>query len=104
VQGRTAHAIRRPNGALITTPFVTSLFGRVDAHEWVRRFQVREEPGRHLRFLLDVRRPPSADQHRALKNSVETAVGQDFQIQLEFVDEIPNAPSGKLQYLVPLAS
>jgi phenylacetate-CoA ligase len=67
VHGRTAHAIRRPNGALITTPFVTSLFGRVDAHEWVRRFQVREEPGRHLRFLLDVRRPPSADQHRALR-------------------------------------
>jgi phenylacetate-CoA ligase len=104
VQGRTAHAIRRRNGALITTPFVTSLFGRVDAHEWVRRFQVREEPGHHLRFLLDVRRPPSADQHRALRNSVETAVGQDFHIELEFVDHIPNAPTGKLQYLVPLAS
>jgi phenylacetate-CoA ligase len=104
VQGRTAHAIRRPNGALITTPFVTGLFGRVDAHEWVRRFQVREEPGRHLRFLLDVRRPPSPDQHRALKNSVETGVGQDFEIELEFVDEIPYTPAGKLQYLVPLAS
>ncbi|HUR95183.1 MAG TPA: hypothetical protein VMY76_11400 [Gemmatimonadales bacterium] len=104
VQGRTAHAIRRPNGALITTPYVTSLFGRVDAHDWVRRFQVREEPGRQLRFLLDARRPPSAAQHHALRNSVETAVGQDFHIQLEFVDQIPNAPSGKLQYLVPLAS
>lgn len=104
VQGRTAHAIRRPNGSLITTPYVTSLFGRVDAHDWVRRFQVREEPNRHLRFLLDVRRAPSQDQHRAFRNSVETAVGQDFQIEVEFVDHIPNAPSGKLQYLVPLAS
>lgn len=104
VQGRTAHAIRRPNGALITTPFVTSLFGRVDAQAWVRRFQVREEPGRRLRFLLDARRPPTEEQSQALRNSVETAVGQDFQIQLEVVDHIPNAPSGKLQYLVPLAS
>jgi acyl-coenzyme A synthetase/AMP-(fatty) acid ligase len=65
---------------------------------------VREEPGRRLRFLLDVRRAPSPDQRRALRNSVETGVGQDFHIELEFVDEIPNAPSGKLQYLVPLAS
>jgi len=37
VHGRTAHAIRRPNGALITTPLITSLFGRAMAHSWVRR-------------------------------------------------------------------
>jgi len=104
VQGRTAHAIRRPNGALITTPFITSLFGRAQAHEWVRRFQVREERGRRLRFLLDARRPPSEVQRGALARTVESAVGEDFQVALELVDEIPNAPSGKLQFLVPLAS
>jgi phenylacetate-CoA ligase len=104
VQGRTAHTFRRRDGALITTPYVTSLFGRVDAHDWVRKFQVREAPGRRLRFLLDVRRPPSPEQHHRLRHSVESALGRDFQIELEFVDAIPNAPSGKLQYLVPLAS
>ena len=104
VQGRTAHALRRSNGALITTPYITSLFGRVDAHDWVRRYQVREEPGRRLRFLLDVRRPPTPAQHTRLRKSVETAVGEDWQVAFEFVDRIPNAPTGKLQYVVPLAS
>lgn len=104
VQGRTAHALRRPNGAIITTPYITSLFGRVDAHDWVRRFQVREEPGRQLRFLLDVSRPPSPAQHKRLRTSVETAMGEDWQVEFEFVNGIPNTPTGKLQYVVPLAS
>jgi phenylacetate-coenzyme A ligase PaaK-like adenylate-forming protein len=104
VHGRTAHAIRRASGALITTPFVTSLFGRAHAHEWVRGFQVREEPGRRLRFLLNVRRTPSEHQRSALTQSVATAVGQEFHIAFEVVDRIPAAPSGKLQYVVPLAS
>ncbi|MGH7580809.1 MAG: phenylacetate--CoA ligase family protein [Gemmatimonadales bacterium] len=104
VHGRTAHAIRRTSGALITTPLVTSLFGRAHAHEWVRGFQVREEPGRRLRFLLSVRRPPSEDQRSALTLSVESAVGEEFEIAFEVVDRIPAAPSGKLQFLVPLAS
>ncbi len=104
VQGRTAHAIRRADGAPITTPFITSLFGRTDAHDWVRRFQVREEAGRRLRFLLDVRRSPTAAQRLRLQNSVVGALGQDFQVEFEFVDHIPNAPTGKLQYVVPLAS
>jgi len=102
VQGRTAHVIRRPNGAPITTPLITSLFGRIDAHEWVRRYQVREEPGQRLRFLLNVRRPPSESQRNALTGSVESALGGDFRIAFEYVDEIPMTPSGKLQYLVPL--
>ncbi|MBA3554610.1 MAG: hypothetical protein H0W29_07630, partial [Gemmatimonadales bacterium] len=102
VQGRTAHVIRRPNGAPITTPLITSLFGRIDAHEWVRRYQVREEPGQRLRFLLNARRPPSESQRNALTQSVESALGRDFRIAFEYLDEIPMTPSGKLQYLVPL--
>jgi hypothetical protein len=103
VQGRTAHVIRRPNGAPITTPFITSLFGRVDAYDWVRRYQVREEPGHGLRFLLSVRGEPSESQRNRLTESINAAVGGDFRVTFEYVDDIPAAPSGKLQYLVPLA-
>jgi phenylacetate-CoA ligase len=103
VQGRTAHAIRRPSGALITTPLITSLFGRAAAHTWVRRFQVREEPGRQLRFLVDARRPPSEVQRHTLTEIVESSVGADFEIAIELVDRIPMAPNGKLQFLVPLS-
>jgi phenylacetate-CoA ligase len=104
VHGRTAHAIRRPSGALITTPVITSLFGRAQAYEWVRGFQVREEPGRRLRFLLDVRQPPSETQRGSLVTTIESAMGRDFGIALEVVDRIPAAPSGKLQFVVPLSS
>jgi phenylacetate-CoA ligase len=103
VQGRSAHVIRRPNGAPILTPFVTSLFGRVDAHDWVRRYQVREESGGRLRFLVSPRRPPTEAQRANLSRSIEAGVGQDFRVVLELVEEIPAAPSGKLQYLVPLS-
>jgi phenylacetate-CoA ligase len=102
VHGRTAHAIRRPSGALITTPLITSLFGRAAAHTWVRRFQVREEPGGHLRFLVDARQPPSPDERETLAEIVESSVGSDFEIAIEIVDQIPMAPNGKLQFLVPL--
>ena len=102
VHGRTAHAIRRPNGALITTPLITSLFGRAMAHSWVRRYQVREEPGRQLRFLVNLRQRPSDTEWRTFEQIVESTVGDDFEIAIEFVDQIPMAPNGKLQYVVPL--
>lgn len=102
VQGRTAHAIRRPDGGLIITPLITNLLGRAQAYEWVRQFQVREQPGRQLRVLLATRRPPSDAQRSALADVLQSGVGSDFQIILELVDQIPLAPSGKLQFLVPL--
>jgi phenylacetate-CoA ligase len=103
VEGRTAHVIRRPDGALITTPVITHLFGRAQAYEWVRRFQVREEPGHLLHILLEARRPPSEAQRHTLLRTVGSGVGPDFQVALELVDQIPVAPSGKLQLLVPLS-
>ena len=102
VQGRTAHAIPRRNGALITTPVITSLIGRANGYEWIRGFQVREEPGSHLRFLLHHRRRPSDAQRAALAEVVQSAIGQEFGLSFEEVDRIPTAPSGKLQFLVPL--
>jgi phenylacetate-CoA ligase len=102
VHGRTAHAIRRPNGALITTPLITSLFGQAMAHTWVRRYQVREEPGGHLRFLVNLRQRPSDTEWRTFEKVVESTVGDDFEVAIEFVDQIPMAPNGKLQYLIPL--
>lgn len=102
VQGRTAHTFRGADGALITTPVITSLFGRAQAYAWVRRFQVREEPGHVLRVLLEIRRPPSEVQHDTLAQLLQSGVGRGFQIVLEIVDQIPMAPNGKLQFLVPL--
>ncbi|HEX6107656.1 MAG TPA: hypothetical protein VFZ26_18875 [Gemmatimonadales bacterium] len=102
VQGRSAHAIRHPDGGIIITPLVTSLFSRARAYEWVRAFQVREEPGHRLRVLLEARRHPDEAQRLALEETLRSGIGPAFSIELELVDRIPPAPSGKLQFLVPL--
>jgi hypothetical protein len=90
VHGRTAHAIRRPSGALITTPLITSLFGQAMAHTWVRRYQVREEPGGHLRFLVNLRQRPSDAECRTFERVVESTVGDDFEVA-------PLAPLGAFE-------
>ncbi len=102
VQGRTAHVFRRSGGAVITTPTVTSLVGQAHGYEWVRRFQVVEEPDYRLRALLEVRRQPTPDQLDLLTNTLQRGLGPDFRIACTIVDHIPLAPSGKLQFLVPL--
>ena len=102
VQGRTAHTIPRPDGGRIITPLVTNLFGRAKAYEWVRKFQVRELPGHRLRVLLDERRPPTSEQHDTLLGTLRSGLGPGFDIELETVERIPPAPSGKLQFIVPL--
>jgi phenylacetate-CoA ligase len=104
VHGRTAHVIRRRNGGLVTVPIITTFFRVANALDWVRGFQAREEPGRRLRFLVEARQPPSEEQRDILTRAIETGLGQDFEIVLEMVDQIPVAPGGKRQFLVPLAS
>jgi hypothetical protein len=63
---------------------------------------VREEPGGQLRFLVNLRQRPSDTQWRTVEQIVESTVGDDFEVAIEFVDQIPMAPNGKLQFLVPL--
>jgi hypothetical protein len=41
-------------------------------------------------------------QRHTLTEIVESSIGSDFEIAIEIVDQIPNAPNGKLQFLVPL--
>lgn len=59
--------------------------------------------GRLLRFLIVARRQPTESQLANLSRSVELGVGSDFRPVLDFVDDIPAAPTGKRQYVVPLA-
>ena len=102
VQGRSAHAIRSADGRLVTAPLVAGAFGAAGAYAWVRRFQVREEAQRVLRVLVEPRRAPSETESAALVRQLEALLGAGFAIRIEHVTEIPLAPSGKFQYVVPL--
>jgi phenylacetate-CoA ligase len=102
VQGRTAHSIRGSAGRLITAPLLASAFGACGAYDWVRRFQVREHEHGVLCTLVAPKRLPDEMERQALLRQLSEVTGGEFTIELELTDELPLAPTGKFQYVVPL--
>ena len=104
VQGRTAHTITHPSGWLVTAPSIASAFSRAEAYAWVRRLQVHEEEGEKLRVLLEVRHAPSENERARLLEYLRDVTRRHYEIALDIVREIPPAPNGKHQYVVPMQS
>jgi phenylacetate-CoA ligase len=103
VQGRTAHTIVSPDGRLFTAVTMGSIFKAARAYEWVRRFQVREEENYLILILVEPHREPSEAQTGNLLAEMEKILDAPYSFRLEMRDELPLAPSGKYQYLVPLS-
>jgi hypothetical protein len=80
-----------------------SIFKAARAYEWVRRFQVREEKNYLILILVEPHREPSEAQTGNLLAEMEKIFGAPYSFKLEMRDELPLAPSGKYQYLVPLS-
>jgi phenylacetate-CoA ligase len=102
VQGRTSHAIIGPDGQLFTTPTVAAIFTAANAYQWVRRFQVREQPDSRILILVEPHTAPRDSQRRELLAEMARAFGSTYEFILEMQDSLPLAPSGKYQYVVPL--
>jgi phenylacetate-CoA ligase len=102
VQGRTSHTIVGAGGRLITTPVVGYALGLAGADEWVRRFQLREQENRKLVLLVELHREPRPRQIESLVAELARIAGPGYKIGVEMRDELPLAPSGKYQYVVPL--
>ena len=102
VKGRTSHTIVGPNGELITAPLVSSALSAAKAYQWVGRFQLREQGSSHLRLLVEPIRDPLPAQIEAVMSQLTMTVGPSYRIDLELREELPLAPSGKYQYVVPL--
>lgn len=103
VHGRSAHTIVGPGGELYTAPTVGSIFKAARAYEWVRRFQVREQEGRLLLILVEAHSEPSTARMEDLLGEMQKTFGPAYTFRIEVRDEIPLAPSGKYQFLVPLS-
>ncbi len=101
VQGRTAHAIRAPNGGLIMAPTFGASFEMAAAGEWARRFQIREESEGRIAILVEARREPTDAEQERLRRCVQQLVGSAFDVSLKITESIPYAPSGKFQVVVP---
>jgi phenylacetate-CoA ligase len=99
VQGRTLHIIRAPDGRVINTITVSSILSSASE---VRRYQVRQTSPKDLTVLI----VPSVDwvegSEAAVRNRFVERLGDAFNYNIVRVADLPLAPSGKFQTIVPL--
>jgi phenylacetate-CoA ligase len=100
VQGRTRHVIRTPDGRVLYGMMVSTV---VKPFLEVRRWQLRQTDRNRLELLV----VPSATWRPEVASEIAAQLKEKFGRGLQFevmpVDEIPLAPSGKLQTIVPLS-
>lgn len=104
VQGRSSHALRTVSGKQITSAYVAPAITMANAESWVSRYQIRERAVGDLLVSIIARRQPTESESERLKKTYEALLGDEFKIALTLVAELPLAPSGKFQTLVPLAN
>jgi phenylacetate-CoA ligase len=99
VEGRTRHIIRSPEGMVINTITVSSILSSADE---VRRYQVRQTGSRELRILVVPSASWNGDSPAAVRARFIERLGNAFQYEVVRVDDLPIAPSGKFQTIIPL--
>jgi phenylacetate-CoA ligase len=100
VLGRNVDAFRRRDGTLVDGSFFTR---QIYFREWVRKFQF-VQTGYEEVVLRVVPETPRSRQVGAeldeIAEHVRAALGPAAVLKLEWVDEIPPAPSGKYRYTI----
>lgn len=100
VQGRSRHVIRTPDGRLLYGIILSRVIGPF--HE-VRRWQLRQTAPDALRLLVVPSltwRPEAAAE---IARQLGDKLGSALRFEVVPVDDIPLAPTGKFQTVVPLA-
>lgn len=100
VQGRTRHVIRTPDGRVLYGMMISAV---VKTFHEVRRWQLRQTAADALRLLVvpsPTWRPEAAGE---IARHLTERLGPGLRFTVEPVENIPLAPTGKLQTVVPLA-
>jgi phenylacetate-CoA ligase len=100
VLGRNVDAFRRRDGTIVDGEYFTHL---LYFRDWVEKFQFVQT--RHDQVVLRVvARTLARDAHQPELDSIEAGVkavlGSDATLKVEWVDDIPPPPSGKLSYTI----
>jgi phenylacetate-CoA ligase len=99
VAGRTKHTIRTAEGRILNSAVIGSC---ISPFSEVRRWQARQQAPDTLRILLVPSRGWDDASLDAIRESLRAKLGQSLMVELVLVSEIPLAPSGKVQTIVPL--
>jgi phenylacetate-CoA ligase len=96
IQGRMQDVVVSDSGAFLSLVTLANVVAQFDEIE-VFRF-IQEKPGQ-LRFLFIPRKGRPFTGPGRMKESIRQALGDEFKVELEEVDEIPSSPAGKNTYL-----
>ena len=99
VEGRSRHIIRAPNGQVINNITVSSILSSADE---IRRYQVRQTGPRDLRIMVVPSTRWTDQSPAAVRSRFVERLGNAFEYDVVCVDDLPVAPSGKFQTIVPL--
>ena len=100
VEGRSTQTIRSPTGRPLNVAVASSCFS---PQPEIRRWQMRQVGPDRLRVLLMVTPAWTERRRDEVREIVRRKTGDEFAVELVEVDDIPLAPNGKFQMLVPLA-
>ena len=99
VQGRSRHVVRTPDGRVLYGMMISMV---VKPFHEVRRWQLRQTAPDAVRLLVvpsPTWRPGVAED---IRRELRERFGPELRFEVAQVDDIPLAPTGKLQTIVPL--
>jgi phenylacetate-CoA ligase len=99
VVGRTKHTIRTVDGRVLNSAVVGSC---ISPFREVRRWQARQLAPDTLRIVLVPTAEWDDGSLEAIRQSVRAKLGDVLAVDLVLVSEIPLAPNGKVQTIIPL--
>jgi hypothetical protein len=99
VEGRTKHVVRTADGRVLNSGMLGSCFSPFPE---VRRWQAQQTGPAALRVLLMTTGEWTERTRAAVMDKVRAKLGDALHVDIVTVEEIPLAPSGKFQTIVPL--
>jgi phenylacetate-CoA ligase len=106
VTGRATDIFIRPDGSVVSPLFFIHIMGVVIRPDWLQKYQVVQESVRFIRVKMILKQKinnPYSLYSQDLETIVEKfqlVMGEDCQIEFEFVEEIEPTPSGKYRYTI----
>lgn len=102
VSGRVMDAIICANGDSVTPTYFIRLMRLGNLTDQIDKFQVIQESVKHITISI-VAKHKSEQLGKSLvdvKEKIKLVMGDDCQVEFNFVDDIPPSPSGKYRYVI----
>lgn len=97
IYGRVRNVLTSPTGSRVWPSLNHS---GLESIAPLRRFQLLQTRDLAIRLRMVVDRPLTPEEAAAARAAMVRAVGPDFEVHLDYVDEIPRSPRGKLEDVI----